>query len=74
MKTINLKNAEIKEIILQPSNGIITVSYAVKDDLGNVIFIKTTSLKTTDLPTAGETALNNLAQKLLDRIISQEGL
>lgn len=73
-KQINLTTAEVKEVILQPNNGIITISYQVKDNLGNVIFTKSTSLKTTDLPTAGQTALNNLAQKLLDRIILQEGL
>ena len=59
MKIINLKTAEIKEIILQPSNGIITVSYQVKDDIGNVVYIRNSSLKTSDLPTAGQTALTN---------------
>lgn len=74
MKQINLTIAEIKEIVLQPSNSIITVSYQVKDSLGNIIFTKSTSLKTTDLPLAGQTALANLAQKLLDKVTTDEGL
>lgn len=74
MKQINLSQAEIREIVLQPSTGVISVSYQVKDDLGNVVYAKTTSLKVSDLPAAGQTAVSNLSSKLLDRVLAQEGL
>jgi hypothetical protein len=74
MKNITLSTAEIREIILQPSNDIITVSYQVKDNIGNIIFSKSTSLKIKDLPQAGQNSLSHLAQRLLDKVTSIEGL
>lgn len=70
MKTIKLQTAEYKEVVIGQND--ISILYTIKDDLGAIIFEKRLTIKKTDLPTAGQTALENLLEKLLDKIISKE--
>ncbi len=72
MKTFSIKNAEIKEVIIQPDLPTVTVLYKLKDDEGNVIVQKTMNIEKDDIPTAGRLALDGMMQKLLAHILSKE--
>lgn len=70
MKTINLKTADYKEVVIGQND--ISILYTIKDDGDVVIFEKRLTLKKTDLPTAGQTALESLLAKLLIEVINKE--
>lgn len=70
MKTIKLSQAEYKEVIIGQND--ISILYTVSDEEGVIIFEKRLTLKKTDLPTAGQTALESLLEKLLAKIIEKE--
>lgn len=74
MKTITIQSAEIKEIIISPLSGMLTTFYNLKDDLGNTVYVKSVSVKITDLPSSAQTSIDNFKQKLLDKIIIIENL
>ena len=72
MKNIKLTSAEYKEVVIGQDD--ISILYIIKDDLGAIIFEKRLTLKKTDLPSTGQTALESLLNKLLAKVESDEGL
>ena len=72
MKNITLKTAEYKEVVIGQND--ISILYTIKDDAGAIIFEKRLTLKKTDLSTAGQTVLENLVEKLLDKVVTKEGI
>ena len=72
MKTIKLSQAEYKEVVIGQND--ISILYTIKDDLGAIIFEKRLTLKKTDLPTAGQNALESLLEKLLVKVVNKEGI
>ena len=70
MKTIKLQTAEYKEVVIGQND--ISILYTISDDLGDIIFEKRLTIKKTDLPAAGQTALESLLDKLLAKIITKE--
>lgn len=72
MKQINLTTVEYKEVVIGVND--ISILYTIKDDLGVIIFEKRLTLKKTDLPTAGQTALDSVLDKLLNKVIIKEEL
>ena len=69
-KTILLKTAEYKEVVIGQDD--ISILYQIKDDTGVIIFTKRLTIKKTDLPTAGQTALESLLSKLLIKVVEKE--
>lgn len=75
MKTINITSAEIEEIILRPNEEIaFSVSYRLKDAGGNVVYRERLVIEKSELPAAALTNLTNLADKILTRIETVEGI
>lgn len=71
MKQINLKSAEISEIIIRPNEVLpVTVMYNVKDESGVLVFSRTITLKKNQLSNKVE----NLAEKILEHILTKEEL
>ena len=70
MKNIKLNSAEYKEVVIGQND--ISILYTIKDDGGAIIFEKRLTLKKTDLPTAGQNALESLLEKLLTKVVTKE--
>lgn len=75
MKQINLKDAEVVEVVLRPLDELpLTVQYRIKDDAGNVIMYKTTQVTNADMPAAAKNALTALIGKITERLVTLEEL
>lgn len=75
MKIINLKEAEVVEVIMRPNEAIpLTVQFRLKDDAGNVVMHKTVQVKKEDMPGQAETAILTLVDKITRRLETLEGL
>ena len=72
MKQITLKSAKILETTFTEKS--ISILYQVLDDAGGVIINNRITINRTDLPTAGQTALTTLEDRLLQKIVTREGL
>lgn len=71
-KQISLKTAGYKEVVIGLND--ISILYTISDDTGVVIFEKRLTMKKTDLPIQGQTALENLLNRLLAKVLSKEGM
>ena len=70
MKQILLKSAKILETTFTEKS--ISILYQILDDAGNVIINNRITINRTDLPTAGQNAIDTLLQKLSDKVITKE--
>lgn len=71
MKQINLKNAQIEEIIIRPHENIpVSVSYKLLDDAGNVVTVKRANIPANEITKT----MGDMADKLLACINEDEGL
>ena len=72
MKTINLSQIALKEIIIQPNLSQIVVLYDGKDNLDNLVFSKSFNIDRTTLPSAVQITLQNLLDKVQLKIEQKE--
>ena len=73
MKTLNIKTAQIEEIIIRPLENIpLSISYKLFSDTGELITVRRISINKADLPTAGQDAIDTLMQKLSEKITTKE--
>lgn len=71
MKTIKLKNIQIKEIIISPDEHMV-ISYALLDDSDQPIYMKQVVLKNADFPQIDK--LEHLVEQLLVNLKLNEGV
>lgn len=69
-KTINLQTIKILETTITEKS--ISVLYQVLDDANNVIINNRINILRTDLPPAGQNALDNFQEKILEKLINRE--
>ena len=72
MKTINLSQIALKEIIIQPNLSQIVVLYDGKDNLDNLVFSKSFNIDRTTLQSAVQITLQNLLDKVQLKIEQKE--
>lgn len=70
MKTINLQTVKILETLI--TDQTISTLYQVLDEIGNVIINRRITIKKEDLPLVGQTAIDKLQEKLLEKLIAKE--
>lgn len=73
MKTINLTDIKIDEVIIRP-NEVITILYSILDDEGQVIQGKVASLKYETLSTQEKTVITSLTNRFLTKTRVSEKL
>jgi hypothetical protein len=71
MKTINIDQAQIEEIIIRPNESIpVTVSYKLFDDNGDLVTVKKVTIPQNEITKA----ISDMTTKLLDNIESTEDI
>ena len=71
MKTINLKNVKIKEIIITPDESMV-IAYALLDENDQPIYMKQVVLKNADFPQIDK--LERFVEQLLANLKVTEGV
>lgn len=71
MKTIQISNAEISEIIIRPNDSTpVTVSYKLLDDDGKMVTVKRITIPQNEVTDS----MASMASKLLTAVSTEEGL
>lgn len=73
MKTINLTDIKIDEVIIRP-NEVITILYSILDDEGQVVHGKVASLKYETLSAQEKTVITSLTNRFLTKTRVSEKL
>jgi len=75
MKTINIKNAIVEEVIIRPNdNTPVSISYKLLEPDGTLITVRRLVVSKDELPADTLNALTTLSTKLLKKVELEEKL